>query len=115
MNIIYSRNTYREVNLAQIQANYKNLSKIKPVICVVKNNAYNLGLLEVTAALINAGASIFAVFTVDEAVSIRVKYPMAKVLILGFVSPDDIDTVSKLNISVIAYDIRLAEELSHPY
>ncbi|GCA62597.1 hypothetical protein KIPB_004510 [Kipferlia bialata] len=35
---------------------------------------------------------------------------MAKVLILGYVSPNDIDTVSKLNISVIAYDTELLEK-----
>ncbi|GCA63235.1 alanine racemase, partial [Kipferlia bialata] len=107
------RNTYRVIDLSIIRANYLTLSKTKGVICVVKNDAYNMGLIEVIDTLVSAGASMFAVYTVDDAVRIRVRYPTLKVLILGFVSPRDIDTVTRLNISVIAYDTDLLEEYAH--
>lgn len=64
---------YLEINLQQLKNNYTILTKIlkKPIMCVIKSNAYGHGLIEVAKTLIKEGASCFVVATMDEALELR--------------------------------------------
>ena len=53
------------------------------IIAVIKANAYGHGDLEVAKAALEAGASMFAVATADEAIHIRAHFPETPILVLG--------------------------------
>ncbi len=70
----YYRNTVLDVNLKAIEKNYRAVQGINPektLIAVVKANAYGLGAKAVSEHLAEAGASFFAVATLDEAIDLR--------------------------------------------
>ena len=65
-------------------------SHIEPnvrIIAVIKANAYGHGDVEVGKAALEAGASMFAVATPDEALHIRKHFPDVEILILGYSPP----------------------------
>ncbi|MFJ7733798.1 alanine racemase [Lysinibacillus sp. NPDC097231] len=81
------RPTKAIVDLKAIQQNIKNLKKLlRPkvqIIAVVKANAYGHGDLAVAKAALEAGATILAVATPDEALHIRANFEEPDILILG--------------------------------
>lgn len=83
----YFRPTKAMINLQAIQQNVKNLKKfIRPnvqIIAVVKANAYGHGDVAVAQAALEAGATILAVATPDEALHIRAHFEEPDILILG--------------------------------
>ncbi len=83
----YFRPTKAMINLQAIQQNVKNLKKfIRPnvqIIAVVKANAYGHGDVAVAQAALEAGATILAVATPDEALHIRAHFEDPDILILG--------------------------------
>ncbi|RWM13437.1 MAG: alanine racemase [Mesorhizobium sp.] len=64
-----------EVNLAAVQANFQTVSAMVgphvKVAAVVKNDAYGLGIIEVTRTLAAAGCDLFFVGDLHEAMAIR--------------------------------------------
>lgn len=79
------RPCFVEINLNAITHNYnviKELSK-KDIIGVVKANAYGHGAIEVSKNLINNGAIMLAVATVEEALELREFFGEIPILILG--------------------------------
>lgn len=86
-NIINYRPTKAIVDLNAIKQNVKNLKKHLQsdvsIIAVVKANAYGHGDVEVAKAAIEAGATMLAVATPDEAVHIRKNIPSIGILVLG--------------------------------
>jgi len=83
----YFRPTKAMINLQAIQQNVKNFKKfIRPnvqIIAVVKANAYGHGDVAVAQAALEAGATILAVATPDEALHIRAHFEDPDILILG--------------------------------
>ncbi|AMO31941.1 alanine racemase [Lysinibacillus sp. fkY74-1] len=83
----YFRPTKAMIDLQAIQQNIKNLKKfIRPnvqIIAVVKANAYGHGDVAVAQAALEAGATILAVATPDEALHIRAHFEEPDILILG--------------------------------
>jgi len=81
------RATRMEVNLKNIKDNYRaiqrHIGKGKRIFGVVKGNAYNLGAVEVSKALLEVGADFFAVATPDEAFELREAGIDTPVLVLG--------------------------------
>jgi alanine racemase len=81
------RLTCMEVNLANIQANFKAIRKhigTRPqIFAVVKADAYGHGAIKVSKALIEAGCQRFAVATPDEAIELREAGINDPVLVLG--------------------------------
>lgn len=86
-NKTYYRPTTIKVDLDAIRNNVMNLKKyLKPdvqIIAVVKANAYGHGDIQVARAAIEAGATMLAVATPDEAVHIREHFPTIGILVLG--------------------------------
>lgn len=83
----YFRPTKAMINLKAIQQNVKNLKEfLQPnvqIIAVVKANAYGHGDVAVARAALEAGATILAVATPDEALHIRAHFEEPDILVLG--------------------------------
>lgn len=101
------RPTKAIIDLQAIQSNVKNLSKhLHPtvkIIAVVKANAYGHGDIEVAQAAIQAGASILAVATPDEAVHLRRHFPQVEILILGASPLSFVQYASEHNITLAVF------------
>ncbi|MFW6134498.1 MAG: alanine racemase [Elusimicrobiota bacterium] len=95
------RPTYVETDLSGIR---KNFTKIRQktgvkVMPVVKANAYGHGAKQVVRALIEEGAEIFGVATIEEGIELRQYYPEISILILGSVFPfENYDCVAENNL-----------------
>ncbi len=110
------RPTRMEVNLKNIQSNFKAIQKHvgtgSQVMAVVKADAYGHGALEVTKALLDVGCQRFAVATPDEAVQIREAAINDPLLVLG---PSPYDVASKYvkyDIAAALTDIKFAQAMS---
>ncbi|MFF5996265.1 alanine racemase [Lysinibacillus sp. KU-BSD001] len=83
----YYRPTKAMIDLQAIRDNVQNLRRHLQdhvqIIAVVKANAYGHGDVEVARAALQAGATILAVATPDEAVHIRNHFPETDILVLG--------------------------------
>lgn len=81
------RPTKAIIDLQAIQQNVQNLKKLlRPnvqIIAVVKANAYGHGDVAVAKAALEAGATILAVATPDEALHIRAHFEEPDILVLG--------------------------------
>lgn len=86
-NYTYYRPTIAKINLQAIKNNVLNLKKhLKEgvaIIAVVKANAYGHGDVPVARAALQAGATILAVATPEEAIRMREHFPDVEVLVLG--------------------------------
>src|SRR5205085_1738787 len=56
---------------------------------VVKANAYGHGALECAAAALDAGATALCTATVGEALALRMRLPLARMIVLGPVSAQE--------------------------
>lgn len=87
-NIQHFRPTKAIINLEAIKNNVSQLTKyLQPdvqIIAVVKANAYGHGDVEVARAALEAGATMLAVATPEEALHIRKHIPYVEILILGY-------------------------------
>lgn len=83
----YFRPTKAVIDLEAIRQNVRHLqAHIEPnvrIIAVVKANAYGHGDVQVAGAALEAGATMLAVATADEALHIRKHYPHVDILVLG--------------------------------
>ena len=61
-----------EINSENIKKNLEKIRSInKNLICVIKDNAYGLGIENILPILLENGCNYFAVAYIDEAVKIR--------------------------------------------
>ena len=72
----------------------------KELLVVVKNNAYNMGLLEVVGCLMQVGVRHFCVAAVDEAETIKRNFPEAYVLATNPANAEEIQSAQKLYIAL---------------
>jgi alanine racemase len=92
------RQTWAEVDLQAIAENYKTLTSLMVpipadnapcsignprIIPVIKADAYGHGMIPVARALADAGASVFAVGTVDEGLRLRQAGISQEILVMG--------------------------------
>ncbi len=94
-----------EINLGAIRRNVQRLSRIsgKPVMAVVKANAYGHGLLEVSRAVLKGGAVRLCVARYEEALALRLAGIDAPILVLGLTSPEHATNAARLNISLTVF------------
>lgn len=82
------RPTNAIIDLQAIKNNVNRLKNFLPsnvqIIAVVKANAYGHGDIEVSKAAIDAGATMLAVATPEEALHIRESFPNIDLLVLGY-------------------------------
>lgn len=106
--------TWIEVNLAAIQRNFMRLREItqKPVMPVVKGNAYGHGLVEVSRALVDAGAMRLCVARIEEALRLREAGVETPVLVLGYTTPECVNDAILNNVSLMVNSLELAKEFN---
>lgn len=106
---------WAEVSLDNLLNNY-NLIKSgtgAQVMCVVKANAYGHGDTNVVRALEQAGATNFAVASMNEAVHIRKMGCTGNILILGGCIEQHIPYAAEHNIILTVHDIDFANQISN--
>lgn len=102
-----------EVNLQTLAENFKSIAQLvhpKKVICVLKANAYGLGVKRIAETLKNAGAESFAVAEIREAIQLRdLNLPIQ---ILGCVLPNEVEETVANNFIASIGSIEIAKHIS---
>ncbi|NNE70805.1 MAG: alanine racemase [Rhodothermales bacterium] len=85
--------TRAEISLAAIRRNLDLIRTAsgRPVMAVVKANAYGHGAIPVSSSLVEAGVERFAVATLPEAVALRDAGLKGRVLVFGVPHPDELE------------------------
>ncbi|MBQ3295036.1 MAG: alanine racemase [Oscillospiraceae bacterium] len=98
------RKSYVEVDLDALIDNAKYFMKNtdKKLIGVIKANGYGLVDHMEAAVLKESGVDFFAVSSLDEALNLRRHGFTDKILILGYVDPDDLHLVREKDLSVVS-------------
>ena len=102
------RPTQVNIDLAAIRSNIRNLKKYGicsgEVIAVVKADGYGHGDAEVAAAALEAGATMVAVATPDEAVRLRAKGISGDILVMGPSPCTFAEKAAELGITIMVPD-----------
>lgn len=98
---------WAEINLDHLIHNIKEIRRHvgndTKIAAVVKANAYGHGVLEIAGALLENGADLLAVSSINEAVEIRKKYPKAQTLVLGYTATENIDEAIRYGVIQTIY------------
>lgn len=107
------RNTWMEVNLDAIADNVRRIHDIcgKKIIAVLKADAYGCGDNHVAKAVLEAGAEMIAVSSLDEAFMLRNEGYDGEILILGATDPGDAGRMIAARISTAAYSMDWIREV----
>lgn len=101
-----------EVDLGAIRRNIQRIQKHtqRPVMAVVKANAYGHGLIEVSKTAVKAGAAWLCVARVEEAIRLRDAGIEIPLLVLGYTTPERVADAIKYHISLMVnhYDLATA-------
>lgn len=104
----FYRPTFAAIDLNAIKMNILNLqthiNKPLEIIAVVKANAYGHGAVKVSKAAMEAGASMLAVATPDEAIRLRKEGIESPLLVMGASPPTFANVAAELNIMVTVFD-----------
>ena len=112
LEVVYTRfmNTsadtiWLEINLGAIRRNVQRLHLIsgKPVMAVVKANAYGHGLIEVSKAVLEGGAERLCVARFEEALALRLAGIDAPILVMGYTAPEHAVEAARLNVSLAVF------------
>lgn len=115
MTIDFERRCWAEIDLDQLQKNFKtvqNMAKNSTVMAVVKANGYGHGDTVVAQAFAAVGAEYFAVSCLTEAVNLRQAGIQQPILIFGYTSPENVLILAEQNIRQCIFSIEYARELS---
>jgi alanine racemase len=106
--------TWLEINLAQIKSNIRILQdKVKkPVMAVIKANAYGHGVVEVASAVQEVGCTWCAVARLEEALKLRNTGITCNLFVLGYTPPAAVPLAIKNDIHLTIYDRDTAWEYS---
>ena len=111
--LLPSMPVWAEINLDSLRHNMMEIRSLVPsrskIMAVVKANAYGHGSVESSRVLIENGANMLAVATLSEAVELRVAGITAPILILGYTSSEQAESILKWNITSTVYSIQCAE------
>lgn len=100
----FYRDAQVNIDLDKIGQNYDAIkAKVnKKVIAVVKSNAYGHGSRAVARYLETRDVDFFAVGTLDEAIELRMHGIKSKILVLGIISPKDINKAIQHRVAITA-------------
>ena len=103
--------TWLEIDHDAIADNTRYISGLikVPLMAVVKANAYGFGSVVVARTVLAAGASWLAVARCNEAVELREAGITAPILILGMVTPEEVDIAIQHHFSLTFYGAEIAE------
>lgn len=113
---MHYRPTKVEINLNAIKHNILQLKNHiqanVQIIAVVKANAYGHGDIEVSRAALEAGATMLAVATPDEAVHLREHFQNVGILVLGASPVHFAPIAAQQNISLTVFSAQWIQQLS---
>ena len=104
-----------EIDLAALARNYRRIvARAKPakVLCVLKANAYGLGVAPFAKALADAGCAMFGVAEPFEALELKKLGLKADVQILSSVLPDEISDMVRAGVILPVTDVESAKLIS---
>jgi alanine racemase len=103
--------TWLEIDLGAIKNNLNLLTKLtgRPVMPVVKANAYGHGLIEVSKTAVEAGVEWLGVARIEEALALRAAGVACKILVLGYTPPRRVGAAVQEEISLTVYDKAVAQ------
>jgi alanine racemase len=105
-----------EVDLGALRSNYRLARRLlpaeAPIFPVVKADAYGHGALEVSRVLVEEGASILAVATVEEAAQLRKAGIDSPILVMGRMLETQIDSALRWRVEVTVAQLSMACALS---
>lgn len=110
----FYRDTFAEVNLDQLNANFKcikNRAKGRKLIAVIKANGYGHGALYVAKEALSFGFSMLAVSSLDEALMLRNEGIEADILVLGYTRVSDVALAMHHNITLTATSLDWVRQL----
>lgn len=118
-NYTYYRPTIAKINLQAIKNNVQNLKKhLKEdvaIIAVVKANAYGHGDVPVARAALQAGATMLAVATPEEAIRMREHFQDVAILVLGASPVHFVPYASEHRISLTVFSKQWLEQVHTNY
>lgn len=102
---IRAETIWLEINLGAIRRNVARLKKIagKPVMAVVKANAYGHGMVEVSKVALKGGAERLCVARFEEALALRKAGIEVPLLVMGFTEPQHAVDAAHLGISLALF------------
>ncbi len=112
--IISEHTDWLEIDLGAFKNNIKKMKEItgKPVMPVIKANAYGHGLAEIARAAFQGEAAICGVARTEEAYRIRRKGIRGKLLVLGGAMPEHVHFVLSEDVSISLTDPETAKGVS---
>ncbi len=110
------RPTVMQVNLDNLQTNYRTLCSLVGSSCqvfgVIKGDAYGMGMIPVARALVQAGCQRFAVASPDEALALRGAGIAEALLVLGPSPAEAAAELVRLDITSTVTDMDFARALN---
>ncbi len=110
------RPTWAEINLNSIRLNFNQVKRIVgnnvSTMTVVKADAYGHGAIEVSKTLINSGANMLGVATLEEALQLRESGIKEKIVLLSGMQPDEAAEVVKNDLTPTCYLAQTLKALS---
>jgi alanine racemase len=107
------RSTRAEINLDHLGANYEAFRKALPadklILVCVKANAYGHGAVEISKELERLGADYLSVAFLDEALELRHAGVQLPILVLGYTSPEAVQTAWEHDISLTVFSEEVLE------
>lgn len=110
----YLKRTWAEIDVDALLHNFNTIRQSAPgrLAAVVKADAYGHGASFVAPVLQKAGADMFAVSNIEEAMELRRCGITRPVLILGYTPPEYVRELSEHDIIQTVYSLRYAKGLS---
>jgi alanine racemase len=96
------RPTRAEISLDAVEANVasiRNRVEGRPILAVVKADAYGHGAVPLARALVGAGVERFAVALLEEAVELRRASISSPILVMGALEPAQMEAVVRWNVT----------------
>ena len=106
--------TWIEINLSAIASNCAHIIRETgmPLLAIVKADAYGHGAVEVSRAAVKGGASWLGVARFGEARILRQSGIRAPILVLGMVTPDEVDEAIAADVTLTLHSLETLELFS---
>lgn len=103
--MITTHPTWIEINLSAVASNCARIIRDSgtPLMAIVKGEAYGHGAVEVSQAAIEGGASWLGVARFGEARALRQSGIRTPILVLGMVTPDEVDEAITSGVTLTLY------------
>jgi alanine racemase len=106
--------TWVEINLSAVEQNTRFFMELTgvPVMAVIKADAYGHGAIEIGRTALDAGATWLAVARYCEASVLRMAGITAPILVLGMITPGEVDEAIANSVTVTLHSFEVADLFS---